>query len=407
MPSQSELYVLMISTDRNIFLEGSDANMRMKEYAALVKELSIIVFAKSSLGLKETAIAQNARAYPTDSWSRFLYISDAYGLAKQLFAPDIDHPDFSMTSKLRINLITAQDPFECGLAGYRIARLLHRPLHLQVHTDLFSPAFRKSSFLNAIRVRIAKFLFHRRADVRAVSERIRTSILHQMKFGMNQTPRITVLPVFVDTDKFINTPPSFNLHERYPGFDLLVLVVARLEKEKNVFGAIQLVEEVCRTKPDLSVGLAIVGSGSEERFLREYVAHAGIQDRVFFCGWQSDLVSYYKTADLLLVASEYEGYGRMFVEAAASGCPILTLDVGIANEAVFLRNALVCSTDDTACLYRNIVNLSSERNVREALLISTRGGAHRTKFQTKEEYLAEYRRMWEMAAESDTFAPMI
>lgn len=397
----------MISTDRNIFRKGSDANVRMQAYASLTKELSIIVFAKRSLHLTETEIAPNARAYPTNSWSRFFYIRNACSLAKRLFVPETEHPDFTPGNKISVDVVTAQDPFETGLAGYRISRLLRRPLQLQVHTDLFAPAFRKSSLLNFIRVGMAKFLLRRTANIRVVSERIKDSILHKLKFGLNKAPRITVLPVFVDTQKFITAEPSFDLHKQYPGFDLLALVVARLEKEKNVIEALRVMEEVRREKPDLYVGLVIVGSGSQEEFLRQYALSSGLGDRVFFSGWQSDMVSYYKTADVLLVTSEYEGYPLMFVEAAASGCPVLTFDVGGARDALSSRNAIICPEGDRYCLRRNITNLASEPALRESLLASARGEANRIKFQTKEEYLATYKRLWEETARGDDFLPMI
>lgn len=406
-----ELHVLMISTDRNIFRDGSDAHTRMREYSALAKTLCIIVFTRKKDKFKKTEIAPNCTAYPTNSSSRWFYIADAYFLAKRLFLPSMDIKSDADTEVIQdvppVNLITAQDPFETGIAGLLIARKLRRPLHLQVHTNLFAPAFRQGSFLNSLRVRIAKFLFRRRADIRVVSERIKTSIFNEMKFPFNKTPKITVLSVFVNTEKFINTPPSFNLHEEYQGFDLLVLVVARLEKEKNVLRAIRLVEEVNKDKAKVSVALVIVGSGTEEFMLKNYVKRAGLEDRVFFRGWQSDMVSYYKTADLLLVTSLYEGYPLMFVEAAASGCPILTLDVGSASETPFLRNSLVCPENDNECLFRNIKTLASERTVRETLLITARAGVKRMKFPTKEEYLAEYKKMWEEAAENDAFAPII
>jgi glycosyltransferase involved in cell wall biosynthesis len=401
----------MISTDRNIFLEGSDANARMKEYATLAKELHIIVFAKKSLGLKKTAIAPNARAYPTNSFSRWFYITDAYFLAKRLFLPPMNYKSDADTEAMEnvppVSLVTTQDPFETGLSGLFVARMLHRPLHLQVHTDLFNPAFRRGSFLNSLRVRMAKFLFHRRVDIRVVSRRIKTSLSRELNFAVNRSPRITVLPVFVDTEKFINTPPSFNLHQEYKGFDFLVLVVARLEKEKNVIRAIRLVEKVMNDKLNLSIGLVIVGSGSEKASLQNYVKRAGLDSMIFFRGWQNDMVSHYKTADLLLVTSLYEGYPLMFIEAAASGCPILTPDIGSASDTLFSWNAIICPEGDDECLFRNLKNLASERVLRETFLTTARTGVSRMKFPAKEEYLAEYKKMWETAAENDAFAPII
>lgn len=411
MPSLRELHVLMISTDRSIFLPGSDAFIRMQEYATLAKQLHIIVFTRRKEKFEKMQIAPNCIAYPTNSTNRWLYVTNAYFLAKRLFLPAMDiNPDADtqvFSDIPPVSLITTQDPFETGLAGFFIARMLRRPLHLQVHTDLFAPAFRRGSLLNSFRVRIAKFLFHKRADIRVVSRRIKTSIFKEVKFHMNRSPRISVLPVFVNTEKFINTSPVFDLHQQYQGFDLLVLVVARLEKEKNVLHAIRLVEDAVADKPNLSIGLIIVGSGSQEASLRNYVKQARLIDMVFFAGWQSDMVSFYKTADVLLVTSEYEGYPRMFIEAAASGCPVLTPDIGSASDILFPWNSIICPENDNACLLRSLETLASERTVRETFLVSSRAGVKRMKFQGKEEYLAEYKRIWEEAAENDAFAPII
>ncbi len=60
-----------------------------------------------------------------------------------------------------------------------------------------------------------------------------------------------------------------------------------------------------------------------------------LDDNVVLDGWQNKetIYSYYKTADLLLVTSDYEGYGMTIIEALASGLPVLSTDVGIAREA--------------------------------------------------------------------------
>ena len=50
--------------------------------------------------------------------------------------------------------------------------------------------------------------------------------------------------------------------------------------------------------------------------------------------WTDDPFSYYKTADLFLLTSNYEGYGMAVVEAMAAGCPVIMTDVGLAGEVL-------------------------------------------------------------------------
>jgi glycosyltransferase involved in cell wall biosynthesis len=107
-------------------------------------------------------------------------------------------------------------------------------------------------------------------------------------------------------------------------------MVSRLEIEKNIDGAIRGFSLIIRENPGL--GLVIVGDGSEEGRLKKDVARLKIGPQVAFEGWQSDIISYYKGCDCVLVTSWYEGYGMVYKEAEALNCRIVSTDVGIARD---------------------------------------------------------------------------
>ncbi|MCX6735911.1 MAG: glycosyltransferase [Candidatus Parcubacteria bacterium] len=403
MNEHKKLRILSISTDRDIFREGSEAEGRMKDLGSIVEELHIIVFTKGFKFLKKRQVSSNVWAYPTNSLSRWFYIFGAYALAKKLFLlPREDLSPFLSN----IDLITTQDPFECGLAGYFISKKLHAPLHFQIHTDFLNENFRTQSLLNRIRVIIAKFLLRGRANIRVVSERIKFSILEKMFYGKQLSPRIITLPVFVDVTRFKETPETRFLSEKYPGHSLLILVVSRLEKEKNVGLAIRLVAETRKRSSDSRIGMVIAGSGSEEKSLRSLVKRLKLKDHVFFEGKVNNLAPYYKSADLLFVTSLYEGYGRMFLEAFASGCPVITHDVGAAKDILGNTNGIVCDEADELCLIHNLSVLSKEPASLDQLKHSARASAEHFTPKTKEQYLSEYRDMLEKASARDEFFPV-
>ncbi|MCK9352099.1 MAG: glycosyltransferase [Candidatus Paceibacterota bacterium] len=407
MSSSKKLRLLFISTDREIFREGSEVRERMTGYASIAEELKIIVFAKRSLHLKPVEIAPNSWAYPTNSISRWFYISGARRLADRLYRLTTEKEGGNGTmrsvEKIPLDLISTQDPFECGLAGYFISKKYRVPLHLQIHTDFLNPLFMQGSHLNFIRRRIARFLFREHANIRAVSERIKASVFKKMSFRPNAFPRIEVFPVFVDRQRFKDAEDTVHLHQKYPGFDVLLLAVSRLEKEKNVEGSIRLVAAAMKRNPEAWVGLVIVGDGSQKKYLQNLARSLHVSDRVFFEGAVLDPAPFYKSADALLVTSHFEGYGRQMAESVAAGCMVIARDVGAANEIVTHSSGIVCEEDDDECLLHNILLLANDRAVRDQLKNSAKTVADRAVWETKEQYLERYRQLLEDAASNEDY----
>jgi glycosyltransferase involved in cell wall biosynthesis len=304
--------ILMISTDRGLFEEGSDVRGRHIDYGELVSELHIIVFAKKELNLEKESIAKNVTLYPTNSSSIWRYIPDAVRIGKKLESMD---------------LVTTQDPAESGLAGLKLARYFKVPLQIQIHADMFDPYFLKHSVLNLLRTIIAKYTLARADCIRVVSKRLYDSVVALRIKDIEA--KTVILPIFVDVQRFMSATPKFDLRKKYPKFKKIILVLGRLEPEKNVDLAIESMREIVKNIPN--AGLIIVGDGSKHLALER--KSADMEGIVVFEGWQEDRISYYKGADLLLVTSHYEGYGMVIVEALASGLPVLSLDVGVAREA--------------------------------------------------------------------------
>jgi len=307
--------ILMISRDNLIFKDGSDVRVRMAEYGALVKRLDIIVFTrKNSVPSvkrgQSIKILENVYAYPTDSKNGLFFIPDSLKIAKLIEKPDI---------------VTAQDPFEAGLSGWLIKRSLGAKLQIQIHTDFLSPFFRKESLVNRIRVIIAGFVILRANCVRAVSLRIKESV--KKKFGIYN---IEILPIFVDVKKIRETSATEDLRRKYPQFDFIILMAGRFSIEKNIPLAINVMKDILKKYP--KTGLVIVGNGPEEKNLK--FKSEKMKDNIIFESWSDNLISYYKTADVFLLTSNYEGFGRTIVEATASSCPVIMTDVGIAGEII-------------------------------------------------------------------------
>ncbi len=326
--------IISIGSDRNLFTPGSDVATRVASYAESAEETKVIVFAKKSLSLKITEISPKLTVYPTNSVSRFTYIIDAIKLAKKL--------------NFKADIVTCQDPFEAGLVGFRIAKKIKAKLHLQIHTDLFNPYFSKQSVLNKFRLMIAKKIIPKANEIRVVSQRIKDSLAKQFP---NLKANIEIRPVYIDLEKLKSAPVKTNLHEKYSQFEKIILMASRLTWEKNIGLAIEAMTIL--TKQNTKIGLIIVGSGPQEGKLKSMVQKLNRNDNVKFEGWSNDLASYYKTADLFLLTSYYEGYGMTLVEANTCGLSIVSTNVGIAGEVT----SHVCPVGDKQCLVGKIMEI--------------------------------------------------
>jgi glycosyltransferase involved in cell wall biosynthesis len=223
----------------------------------------------------------------------------------------------------KYDIVTAQDPFENGFVAWRAARRRHAKLHVQVHTDPFNAGYASHSLINFVRLYIALFVLKRADGIRVVSDRIKTSIEKRLK----PKRTIAILPIYVDVRRIREAQLSPDLSQRFAKFSTKLLLVSRLEKEKNPALALRA---FARAAP-ADACLMILGEGRLRLHLIAEARKLRITERVFFEGTK-DVAPYYKLADLVLVPSKYEGYGRVFIEASAAGRPILSTDVGIARE---------------------------------------------------------------------------
>lgn len=377
------LSVLMISTDRNIFKQGSAVRERMMEYGKIFHQLHIIVFTKRFQKFKTEKISENVWAYPTRSWTKWLCFYDAIRVAKSQFG------DF--LPKI-IDVVSTQDPFETAIAGLSIAKKFKIPLQMQLHTDFLNRYFLKESILNKIRIIIGKYSLKRADRIRVVSKRIKDSLL--LNLGANLESKIDILPIFVDTEKLINAPASFDVRKKYPRFSFIIMMASRLEKEKNIALAIEVVKELARNHP--KIGLVIVGEGREKNKLSRLAAGYNLENNVVFEGWQDDLVSYYKTSSLFLSTSVYEGYGLTIIEALSYGCPIVSSDVGIASEMISEgENGFVCPVGDEKCFIRKILEIMEIPSLKVNLSINSKTAISEKFIESKESYLSKYKQIME------------
>ena len=119
---------------------------------------------------------------------------------------------------------------------------------------------------------------------------------------------------------------KINLNEK----SLLVGCVGRFFKQKNLFFAIDIFQEI--NKLNESAVFMLVGDGEQRAEIESQIAKYGLEDKVLLTGVVSNVSDMLQAMDVFLMPSFFEGLPLSLIEAQASGLRCVVSD-GIPKEA--------------------------------------------------------------------------
>ena len=114
-----------------------------------------------------------------------------------------------------------------------------------------------------------------------------------------------------------------------------ILCVARQYPRKHIADLLQALPEVRRAVPNAHA--IIIGDGPEQAHLQQTTDELGLRDAVQFLGAlpsDDNVARWYRRADIFCLPSVQEGFGMVFVEAMASGLPVVATLAAAIPEVV-------------------------------------------------------------------------
>jgi len=136
----------------------------------------------------------------------------------------------------------------------------------------------------------------------------------------------------------------------------LLLAVGRLAARKGYASLLRAFASVHASAP--STRLVIVGRGHLRSKLSRLAKSLGVGDSVYFEPGMSfeDLAELYRSADLVVYPSYYEGQGLIPLEAMASGTPVVTVSHGPLPEMVDERVGRLFNMGDESSMAEAILD---------------------------------------------------
>ena len=181
--------------------------------------------------------------------------------------------------------------------------------------------------------------------------------------------RIRVVGNGIDEPAADSGPPARPRCPQQP----LVLYSGRLVERKGIRELLAAIPRVLEAAPDSRFALA---GGPPNLHPADVAAQwltpelAPYRNRVHFTGWlsPSELASWYRSADVLVVPSRYEPFGMVILEGMIHGLPMVASNVGGPAEILdHGRTGLLFPPRDAAALAGQLIGLLQDRELRQRI----------------------------------------
>ena len=175
--------------------------------------------------------------------------------------------------------------------------------------------------------------------------------------------RITVVPIGIDMSRFRPLNKEASRRRFATRKDHVIVYAGRLSPEKRIGAIIESLAEVPGAE------LLVAGTGPEEERLRKLAQGRPVR----FLGSvpREDMPDLLNAADVLVLASEFEGLPTAALEALSCGVPVVTTPVGALPEIV-IPGKTGWIADDLDALGRTLAKAIDARDMRSACVEAAR-----------------------------------
>lgn len=267
---------------------------------------------------------------------------------------------------LKLDVIHVQTEFSMAKLAIKCSKELNIPMVHTFHT-LFDEYL---SYVSGFFTRLFPKMMHNilvNRFLRPVSRQSLIEIVptknvydqrYHYKLGINEDVRI--IPTGINLDAFLESKRQASLVSKYQLQDKFVyLFVGRISEEKRISNIITAYKKVANANNRL----LIVGDGPELSKLRELTLELELKENVIFTGfieWKN-ISSYYALGDVFLCDSVSETQGLTYLEALASGLPLLVRkDDCLLNLLINDYNGIVYEKENELIAYMK--NLETDKN---------------------------------------------
>lgn len=176
---------------------------------------------------------------------------------------------------------------------------------------------------------IEKWIYSKYEKIICISKKTKESLINFLK--CNYKEKFIVIENGIKLEKFYEAKeiPLEVIDSSLKQDDIKVTMVGRFSEQKDQKTLIKAMKHL----PE-KYKLLLVGEGKLEEECREEVKNLGLENRVLFLGVRRDIENIFKSSDIAVLSSKWEGFGLVAVEAMATGLEVIGTNVAGLREVI-------------------------------------------------------------------------
>lgn len=181
-------------------------------------------------------------------------------------------------------------------------------------------------------------------------------------FKVSKVEYIPGMGIDIEEINRVNIDSELKRYELGIPTDAIVLLsVGELNHNKNHKIVLRALSTMCRN----DICYVVCGQGPLEGYLKKLSVMFGIEKKVYFLGYRSDVIDICKISDIFIFPSLREGLGIAALEAMASGLPIITTNVhGVLDYSIDGKTGFVVKRNDIRRLTSAIEIIADNEQMR-------------------------------------------
>ncbi|MBR6012847.1 MAG: glycosyltransferase [Selenomonadaceae bacterium] len=146
-----------------------------------------------------------------------------------------------------------------------------------------------------------------------------------------------------------------------------IIFVGRLVEQKDPVKTLEAFKIVSQAVPQAH--LHFYGEGGRRRELKEKIELYGLQDKVFFEGFVTNIADVYCSAALSLCTSKFEGFSMSNQESLQLGCPVVSFDCNYGPSDMIIDgvNGFLVKPGDVETMAQKIILILQNPELRQTL----------------------------------------